>query len=396
MICKGGSRSSSRFFVRHLLNAEDNERVEVKEIHGFTSEDVKGAFQEIDIIAAGTQVKNPFYHVSLSPRVNESLTPEQWEIAVNTLEKNLGLEGHSRFVIEHEKLGRTHRHCVWNRIDPDTMTATSDSWNYLAHTKTQEELAELFDHEPTPPPPERGTRIRDWENFRAAESGIDPKDMKAEITALWQQSDGGRSFQAAIEEKGYLLAMGDRRDFVLIDPEGDVHSLARRIDGAKAADIRAKMTDLDRDSLMSAKEASAWMQAKEGEAENSGSSAARVLPQEQQQAAEPQGEAVHNPKLAVLEKFAHDHPALAPPEPQSFRMPTSAQDAAAIHAASLSGVASPMPVEDQHMAHRAWNLLQARRAELPAPEPVKDAPDDLWGERLTRQREPDKEPELER
>ena len=99
----------------------------------------------------------------------------------------------------------------------------------------------------------------------ALPSSIDPKEMKAEITELWQQSDGGRAFQAAIEEKGYLLAKGDRRDFVLIDPEGDIHSLARRIDGAKAADIRAKMTDLDRDSLMGAKEASAWMKA---EAEN--------------------------------------------------------------------------------------------------------------------------------
>ena len=38
---------------------------------------------------------------------------------------------------------------------------------------------------------------------------------------------------------------GDRRDFVVIDPHGGTYSLARRVDGAKAKDIRARMADLD-------------------------------------------------------------------------------------------------------------------------------------------------------
>lgn len=305
MIINGNSRSNAKFFTKHLLNAEQNERVEVKEIRGFVADNVPDAFKEIEIIGSATRAKNSFYHSNINPDEGEKLTPEQWEQAIDTLERKLGLEGQPRFVIAHEKKDREHIHVVWSRIDPDSMTAIPMDNNYLAHTETARELEQLFDHEPTPvpPAPERD-RFKDWETFRAQETGITPAEMKAEITELWQQSDGGRAFQAAIEEKGYLLAKGDRRDFVLIDPEGDIHSLARRIDGAKAADIRAKMTDLDRDSLMTAKEASAWMQAKEGEAETSDSSAARVLPQEQQQAAEQQGEAVHNPKLAVLEKYA--------------------------------------------------------------------------------------------
>jgi hypothetical protein len=322
MICKGGSRSNSRFFVRHLLNAEDNERVEVKEIRGFTSEDVKGAFQEIDIIAAGTQVQNPFYHVSLSPRINESLTPEQWDIAVDTLERNLNLEGHSRFVIEHEKLGRTHRHCVWNRIDPDTMTAASDSWNYLAHTKTQEELAELFAHEPTPPPPERGTRIRDWENFRAQQSGITPQEVKAEITALYKASDSGIAFQSALEEAGYTLCRGDRRDFCIVDSAGDVHSLARRIEGVKAADIRTRLSDINPHILPTVKEATEFVKAQPADG-GGGQGAVASWAQ-----AEEEPTQFINPKLAVLEKFAHDHSALAPLEASAIVRARSAQEEA--------------------------------------------------------------------
>lgn len=284
MIIKGGARSSGGFFAHHLMKAEDNERVDVTEIRGLLADNVRDALQEMRMVAAGTKADNYFYHASINPREDEHLTPEQWEVAVDRLEQNLGLTDHARFQVEHEKEGRIHRHIVWSRVDLESMTVTPASGNYLAHDKTRAELEREFSHEPTPPTPEPSQRksreFAEWENWRGTESGISPAEMKAEITALWQQSDGGRAFSAAIEEKGYLLAKGDRRDFVLIDSEGDIHSLARRIDGAKAADIRAKMTDLDRDSLMTAQEASAWMKGKD-EAENSGSSDARILPEEQ-------------------------------------------------------------------------------------------------------------------
>ena len=76
-------------------------------------------------------------------------------------------------------------------------------------------------------------------------TGISPQDARAHITALWQRTDTGASFQAALEESGWTLARGDRRDFVVIDPKGGVHSLARRIEGAKAKDVRARMADID-------------------------------------------------------------------------------------------------------------------------------------------------------
>ena len=46
-----------------------------------------------------------------------------------------------------------------------------------------------------------------------------------------------------------LLARGDRRDFVAIDPKGGTHSLARRIEGATAKDVRARMADVDIEAL---------------------------------------------------------------------------------------------------------------------------------------------------
>jgi hypothetical protein len=269
VIINGGSRSNWRFFSKHLVRADENEHVNVTEIRGLAAETVPDAFRELDALASGTRTKNFFYHANLNPREGESLTPEQWERAIDTLESALGLEGQSRFVVEHEKEGRTHRHVIWSRIDPDTLTAISDSHNYAKHEQAARALEAEFGLEAV-----QGVHGRDqdierpdrrpenWEKFRGHGSGIDPEAVKAELTQLWHQADSGQAFAAALEERGYLLAKGDRRDFCVIDAAGHSHSLARRIDGAKAKDIRARMADIDRDALPSVAEASEMMKAR--------------------------------------------------------------------------------------------------------------------------------------
>jgi hypothetical protein len=52
-----------------------------------------------------------------------------------------------------------------------------------------------------------------------------------------------------------MLARGDRRDFVAIDPTGGIHSIARRLEGAKAADVRQRFADIDPKTLSSVAEA---------------------------------------------------------------------------------------------------------------------------------------------
>ena len=265
MIVKGGARSAGGFFAKHLMKAEDNERVSIAEMKGLYAEDLPEAFHELKALAAGSRGKDYFYHASLNPREDERLTPEQWEFAVDRLEQNLGLDGHARFQVEHEKEGRTHRHIVWSRVNPETLTMANHWRNFEAHDKTRAELEEAFSHERTPPTPkERSQRksreFAEWENFRAAETGIDPKEVKAEITSLWQRSDSGAAFVAALEESGYTLCQGDK-GYCIIDQAGDVHSLARRIDGVKTAQIRERLSDIPLAELPSVAEASATVRA---------------------------------------------------------------------------------------------------------------------------------------
>jgi hypothetical protein len=81
---------------------------------------------------------------------------------------------------------------------------------------------------------------------------------------LWQRADNGQSFKAALESQGYVLARGDRRDFVVIDRGGDDHSLARRL-GVKAAKLRERMADIDRADLPSVAEAKVLQRDREAE-----------------------------------------------------------------------------------------------------------------------------------
>jgi hypothetical protein len=96
----------------------------------------------------------------------------------------------------------------------------------------------------------------------ARRSLTDRTEIASEVSALWAASDTGQSFAASLDERGYVLARGDRRDFVLIDSDGNHFALARLIDGARAADVRAKLNDIDAGSLPSVSEARAEVEAR--------------------------------------------------------------------------------------------------------------------------------------
>ena len=258
MIIKGNPAGNVGYWSKHLLRDDTNARAEVKEISGLLAEDLPSALREMQAIAAQSRSHGNFmYQANINPYDHEHLTPEQWKEAVDTLEKNLGLEGHQRVVVEHFKEGRQHYHVVWNRVDVDSLRVADMGGNYRIHTATARELESRFDLTPTPtqPAPDRKPALELWEVRAAERSGIDPAALKAELSALWRSTDSGKAFAAALDERGYILAKGDRRDFCVIDQAGDAHSLARRLDGVKAKDVRERMADVPRDSLPTVAEA---------------------------------------------------------------------------------------------------------------------------------------------
>ncbi len=256
MIIKGSSRAGPTALAAHLLNAETNETVRVLETRGTVATDLRGALIEMDSYALGTRCQKSLYHAAISPAPPHRLTEAQRQEAVDALEEKLGLTGHARAIVIHEKMGREHLHIVWSRIDVCTMRSVSDSHNYRKHEEVARDLERTFGHDRVQGAHherqgiERPARTPSRSELRQEErTSIKSKEVTAEITAAFRASDGAEAFRAALEDKGYTLAKGDRRDFVLIDRKGGVHSLARRITGVKAAALRGFMEPIDRETL---------------------------------------------------------------------------------------------------------------------------------------------------
>jgi len=269
VIIKGGSRTGASgytgYLAWHLQRTDHNESVAIRELRGIASDDLRGAFAEMAGLAAGTSCAKPLYHANIDPHPSQpALTEEQKIRAVELLEKELGLEGQPRVVVEHVKEGRPHLHIVWSRIDLDRMVAIHDGHNYRAHEIAARELEREFGHQRVQGAhaeredvarPERAPS--DFEQRQAERSGITPAEAKAFVTDLWRATDSGQAFVAAIEAEGWIVARGDKRDFVLVDPAGETHSLARRVEGAKAKDVRERMADIDPAILPAVQEACA-------------------------------------------------------------------------------------------------------------------------------------------
>ena len=55
---------------------------------------------------------------------------------------------------------------------------------------------------------------------QARRLGVDIHAVRQTIRDCFEHSDNGRSFEAALADHGFVLAQGDRRDFVVIGPRG--------------------------------------------------------------------------------------------------------------------------------------------------------------------------------
>jgi hypothetical protein len=263
MVVNGASRRGVEFWAKHLANDKKNDRAELKEIRGLAADNLKDALLEMQEDARHTRCQNFFYQANFNPSPNERLTEEQWERAFEIFEKNRGIpEGTARIVYEHEKEGRIHRHVIWSRIDLENMRAWSDALDAkVCHTASREISEELgLERTPSPydkdregPRPERAPKP--YEMFRGLRSGFDPRNIKSEVTAIFRESETPWEFRKGLRELGYVLVQGDRRDFCILDPAGEVHSLARRIDGVNAKELRTFMEGIDRDELPTVQQA---------------------------------------------------------------------------------------------------------------------------------------------
>jgi hypothetical protein len=208
-------------------------------------------------MADATQCEKPWYHCQVRTPDGEDLTPEQWREVADRLEKKLGLDDQPRAIAFHDKDGHRHMHVAWSRIDDETMTARELNFDHLKLKDACREIERDLGLTPV-----RNDKPRDGidapsreEYEQARRLGLDIHETRTAIRDCWERADNGQSFAAALQDQGLTLAQGDRRDYVVIDQEGGIHALGKRVLGVSAAETRERLSDLDRGSLPTITEA---------------------------------------------------------------------------------------------------------------------------------------------
>lgn len=274
MIPFGSQRAYGQDLATHLLNAEDNERLEVAQVRGAVARDLHGAFAEWEAQAHSlTHCTNYIYSLSINPDQRQGrLTKEQYLDYIERTEQRLGLSGQPRAVVFHIKqdkngVGREHCHVVWSRIDSENEKARHVAFDHEKLMMVTREFAR--DHGLRLPDGYkkdvvRGRRGRGYQmslyDKRQEElGGLSLAEHKARVTAAWDRRDTARSFVRELEDMGYMLATG-RKDYVLVDLNGTMKALPRVIDDKKVriAQVREFLgKDFPKDSLPSVEEAQA-------------------------------------------------------------------------------------------------------------------------------------------
>src|ERR1700730_1083933 len=272
MILKGNQRGGGQQMAAHLMNSFDNERVEIADLRGAIADDLSGAFAEWAAEARGTRCRKYLYSLFLNPDQSQGhLTREQYLELLERTERSLKLVGQPRAIVFHEKRDkdgvlREHCHAVWSRIDTDRMKAVQISHDRLKLRTVAQEFAR--DHGLELPdgmkPGNTKDSRRERFNKRAAQENLGekqqqertgvPKEVRmAEIASCWTGTNNGAAFLHALETKGYFLARGDKRDYVVIDAYGEIHSLSRQLLGvAKKKQLMERLADHPPDGLRDA------------------------------------------------------------------------------------------------------------------------------------------------
>jgi hypothetical protein len=248
MWIQGRRRGGAKDLANHLQKTEENESVSVKKLGGFAFDGLTGsnltkALRQMEAIGYGKGQKRNLYHAILAPAYGETLDADQQKFMVAYYAEHMGLRGHDYVLVEHWKKGKQHFHLVFNIINPTTGKTHELKWSKTKEWKISRGLEQVFGLSTTAP---KGKTARTWEMQRGKRTGIDPRKMRKDVTAIFHANATTKEFIAALDKAGFVLTKGQRGQLVLVDRFGDTHGLMRQIEGKKLADLRQKFTGIER------------------------------------------------------------------------------------------------------------------------------------------------------
>jgi len=265
---RGHSFKGAGMYYLHDKQADTSERVAWTHTHNVPTQDPEKALRWMAYTAEhADQIKREsgvamtgrksragsVYSFSLSWHPEQKPEKEQMlGSAFETLEL-LGLKDHEAVVVAHQETEHPHIHVICNLVNPNDGKTAVPSYDRLTLSKWAEEKEKAEGKIYCEQRVENNQMRRDQAKENRQLALVKHREAKLkraeEVQMIYNSSDSGKALNAALEEAGYTLAKGDRRGFVLVDQDGEIHSLSRQLKGQRAKDIRSRLSDLEQSAL---------------------------------------------------------------------------------------------------------------------------------------------------
>ncbi len=199
--------------------------------------------QQAGVSLSGRKSSNkPVYSFSIAWQPEQNPDPDHMkELAFDALEV-LGLKDHEAVMVAHQDTAHPHVHVITNLVHPQTgktLRPQNDRLRFSIWAEEYEkEHGKIYCEERVI----NNEKRRQGQKAKHRETKIDQALI---MQNLYNQAQDAESFQKALEEKGWTLAQGDRRGFVLVNEAGKIVSLSRQLKSQRAKDIKERLGALE-------------------------------------------------------------------------------------------------------------------------------------------------------
>ncbi len=256
MIIKGNRHGNGSKLAAYLLDGgKHGERVFAPELHGFGlhPDDLSKSLSALDAIASSKGIQNPLFHVQIRLPQQDHMTREQWDATRTRVLKTLGLEGQPHAFVFHadELTGELHGHLAVSLINEQTHQVKAVPFYKFRLRALARKLENEFDLTRVSSQREGPIKYAATKNEeqQAQRLGVDKDAIRNTIRDCHDRTGCGRDFENELAHEGLILALGNRRDYVVIDHAGGMHALGKRLLDISAGQLREKLADLDRDNI---------------------------------------------------------------------------------------------------------------------------------------------------
>jgi hypothetical protein len=251
---RGNSFKGAGLYYLHDKNAQTKERVAFTHTENLPSDDPELGLRvmahtsmsaddlkrQAGVARSGRKASKPVYCFSLSWHPEEKPTQEHMIETGRSALAALGLQEHETVMVAHNDEAYSHLHLIVNLVNPEhgkmhTLQYSRRRLSTWAEAYEREHSQKIYCEQRVA----NNKRRQQGEYVKYEDPEL---DQKAIITKLYQSSDNGQALQSALAEAGFTICQGKR--IVLLDQAGEIHSLARQLEGVREKDVRGFLAGL--------------------------------------------------------------------------------------------------------------------------------------------------------